>query len=143
MFFTLAHFARRSRERDFIRPRETIFRHLLSSVIHETSLKPDLSSGSHMGNQTLPSIPAASPSSAVGKMFAGASQQCEITPQGGQRKGSQPKSVTWIPFSVPHLSGALHRARQGIWFLFRTLKKLLQIFFTLSQQCLNYPPVRA
>lgn len=62
--------------------------------------KPDLSSGAHMGNQKLPSIPAAS-SLSVWKMCAGASPRSEITPLGGQGKGSQPKDVTWIPLSVP------------------------------------------
>lgn len=48
------------RERDFISPCETIFRKLLSSIIHENFSKLDLSSGAHMGNQMLPSIVAAS-----------------------------------------------------------------------------------
>lgn len=48
------------RGRDFVSPRETIFRKLLSSIIHENFSKPDLSSGAHMGNQMLPSIVAAS-----------------------------------------------------------------------------------
>lgn len=65
-----------------------------------------------------------------GKMCAGASQQCEITPQGGQRKGSQPKSVTWIPLNVPHLSGALHSAWQESGFISnKALENCCYVFF--------------
>lgn len=49
-------------------------------------------------------------------MCAGASQQCEITPLGWQRKGSQPGNVTWILLNVPsfvmtllHSSGTIYR----------------------------------
>lgn len=89
-------------EREFISPCETIFRKLQSSIIHETSQ-----------NRTYHQVhtweikryhPFQLRLSSVWKMCAGASQQCEITPLGGQRKGSQAKSVTWIPFNVPHLS---------------------------------------
>lgn len=97
--------------------------------------KPDLSSGAHMGNQMLPSIPAAS-SLSVWKMCAGASQQCEITPLGGQRKGSQPKNVTWIPLSVPsfvmtllHSTGTTYR--NVIFFVVHYKLLLLMLFFVV------------
>lgn len=49
--------------REFLSPCEAHFFftwELQGSVIHENFSKPDLSSGAHMGNQILPSIPAAS-----------------------------------------------------------------------------------
>lgn len=78
---------------------EALLRKLHSSIIRISSQNPTLSSGSHMGNQTLPFI-SLFPST-VWKMCAGASAQCEITPLGGQRKGSQPKIVPRIPPCVP------------------------------------------
>lgn len=105
------------RERDFISPCETIFRKLPSSIIHENFSKLDLSSGAHVGNQMLPSVVAASSMRLRKKkkkeLRAGASQRCEMTPLGGQRRGSQPKSVTWILFNVPHLSWLLHSTAQA------------------------------
>lgn len=118
--------------REFISPCESIFRKLQSSIIHETSQ-----------NRTYHQVytweikcyhPFQLLLSSVWKMCAGASQQCEITPLGGQRKGSQPQSVTWIPFSVPHLSWLFCSAQArlaGMSFLRRTINWYNRYCFSL------------
>lgn len=72
----------------------------------------------------------------VWKMCAGASQQCEITPLGGQRKGSQPKNVTWIPLNVPsfvmtrlHSTGTTYR--NVVFFAVHYKLLLLMLFFVV------------
>ncbi len=69
-------------------------------------------------------------------MCAGASQQCEITPLGGQRKGSQPKNVTWIPLNVPsfvmtllHSTGTTYRSAIFWGGTYKLL--LLMLFFVV------------
>lgn len=69
-------------------------------------------------------------------MCAGSSQQCEITPLGGQRKGTQPKNVTWITLNVPsfvmtllHSTGTIYR--NVIFFVVHYKLLLLMLFFVV------------
>lgn len=72
----------------------------------------------------------------VWKMCAAASQQCEITPMGGQWKGIQAKNVTWISLNVPsfvmtllHSTGTTHR--NVFFFVVHYKLLLLMLFFVV------------
>lgn len=96
---------------ELVSPCEFIFRKLQSSTIHETSKNWTYH---QVHSWEIKSFHPFQLPPTIWRMCAGASQQCEITPQGWQRTGSQPKTVTWIPFNVPHLSEIYCRAQEQL-----------------------------
>lgn len=103
MSFLSAFHLERERERELISPCEAILRKLQSSIIHETSQNwtyHQVHTWEIKCYHPFQLLPLS-----VWKMCAGGSQQCEITPLGGQKKRQSAKDCHLNFHSMsPHLS---------------------------------------